>query len=199
MDTFLVLVEKDSSFTARFPQVTAFTGPLNFGLNGSGELIRLFNNQSQIIDSLTYNDKSPWPEAADGNGATLELINPTRDNTLPESWKASLGHGSPGMQNTIFTSLEEKDIHNNIFTLAQNYPNPFNPKTTINYSIKTKSYVQLALFNVLGQKVKVLVNTEQNSGSYSVTLNATDLAAGVYYYKLKSGSFEQTKKMLYLP
>ncbi len=82
------------------------------------------------------------------------------------------------------------------YSLKQNYPNPFNPTTTIEYSIAKTSKVQLSLYNVLGQKLMDLVNQRQNPGAYRVDLNASNLPSGVYFYKLKAGSFEQTRKML---
>ncbi len=80
--------------------------------------------------------------------------------------------------------------------LRQNYPNPFNPTTTIEYSIAKASKAQLSLYNVLGQKLMDLVNQRQNPGAYRVDLNGSNLPSGVYFYKLKAGSFEQTRKML---
>ncbi|MHB2156078.1 T9SS type A sorting domain-containing protein [Calditrichota bacterium GD2] len=84
----------------------------------------------------------------------------------------------------------------NSFSLKQNYPNPFNPLTTIEYSIPKTADVQLTVYNILGQKVAELVDQKQNAGSYRVTLNGHNLPSGVYFYKLKAGSFEQVRKML---
>ena len=55
-------------------------GPIGFGFAGSGELLRLFNAQGQLVDSVRYDDQSPWPTAADGQGASLALVNPLLDN-----------------------------------------------------------------------------------------------------------------------
>ncbi len=83
------------------------------------------------------------------------------------------------------------------FWLGQNYPNPFNPMTTISYTVPTADDVELTVFNLLGQKVKELVNKRQNRGRYSVTFHADGLASGVYFYRLKIGTqFIQTKKMI---
>ena len=82
--------------------------------------------------------------------------------------------------------------------LSQNYPNPFNPTTTIRYAVPARSHVTLAVFNALGQKVAELVNAEKQAGSYDVTFNASGLASGVYFYRIQTGSFVQTKKLLLL-
>ncbi len=82
------------------------------------------------------------------------------------------------------------------YALQQNYPNPFNPVTTIAYSIAKTSQVQLSVYNVLGQKILDLVNEKQSPGHYKVRWNAAPFASGVYFYKIKAGSFEQIRKML---
>ncbi len=82
------------------------------------------------------------------------------------------------------------------FTLQQNYPNPFNPETIINYELRITNYVELSVFNMLGQKVRTLVNSKQQAGRYTVTFDATGLASGVYYYRLTAGSFVQIRKMI---
>ncbi|MCX8009721.1 MAG: T9SS type A sorting domain-containing protein, partial [Ignavibacteria bacterium] len=84
------------------------------------------------------------------------------------------------------------------FELSQNYPNPFNPSTRIKYQIPSDSYVNLEVFNVVGQKVATLVNTEKKAGYYEVTFDAKDLQSGVYFFKLTAGDFVSTKKMMLL-
>ena len=82
------------------------------------------------------------------------------------------------------------------FKLEQNYPNPFNPTTTIQFAVPAVSDVKLEVFNILGQKVSTLVNRRMEAGLHTVNFNASNLASGVYFYRLQSGSFVQTKKML---
>jgi uncharacterized delta-60 repeat protein len=84
------------------------------------------------------------------------------------------------------------------FLLSQNYPNPFNPSTTIRYSIPRLSKVEMTLFNLLGEKIKTLVDEEKMPGSYEVGINAANLSSGIYFYQLKAGDFIQTKKMILL-
>ncbi len=93
-----------------------------------------------------------------------------------------------------------KDNQNSIstFNLQQNYPNPFNPTTKIKYSIPEASLVSLKVYDILGNEVASLVNQEKQAGTYEVQFNATSLSSGVYLYKIKSGSFVQTKKMIVL-
>ncbi len=84
------------------------------------------------------------------------------------------------------------------FTLDQNYPNPFNPTTTIRYSIPAESKVTLKVYNLIGQEVATLVNTNQTVGTYSVQFNGSKLSSGVYFYRISAGTFVQTKKLLLL-
>lgn len=82
------------------------------------------------------------------------------------------------------------------FILAQNYPNPFNPNTKIQFSVSKAQSVSLKVFDVLGNEIATLVNEELNPGVYQYNFDATNLSSGVYYYKLQSGNYSETKKMI---
>ncbi len=82
------------------------------------------------------------------------------------------------------------------FDLEQNYPNPFNPSTNIQYSLNKTAEVSLTVYNILGQRVATLVNTRQIAGAYTVNFDASNLASGVYIYRLQAGNQVKTNKML---
>ena len=84
------------------------------------------------------------------------------------------------------------------FALHQNYPNPFNPSTKIRYDIPKRSSGEttLKVYDQLGREIATLVNEKLSPGSYEINWDAADFASGVYYYKLVSGSFTETKKMV---
>jgi M6 family metalloprotease-like protein len=84
------------------------------------------------------------------------------------------------------------------YALQTNYPNPFNPVTIIAYSLPTESNVTLTVYDMIGKEVATLVNGKQTAGDYSVAFDASRLSSGVYMYRLQSGSFAQTKKMVLL-
>lgn len=84
------------------------------------------------------------------------------------------------------------------FSLDQNYPNPFNPSTRISYAIQKAGMVTLKVYDILGREVVTLVNGFQQPSNYSVSFNASGLASGIYLYKLKTGDFVQTRKMMLL-
>jgi hypothetical protein len=84
------------------------------------------------------------------------------------------------------------------YELSQNYPNPFNPTTSIDFRLPVRSDVRLVLMNILGQEVKVIASGTYAAGSHSVTLDASSLASGVYFYKLQTEKFSDVKKMVLL-
>jgi hypothetical protein len=82
------------------------------------------------------------------------------------------------------------------FSLKQNYPNPFNPSTIIEFAMPENGVVSLTVFDASGREVANLISGYRNKGTYSVEFNASGISSGVYFYKLKTEGFEQTKKML---
>ena len=84
------------------------------------------------------------------------------------------------------------------FALAQNYPNPFNPSTTVNYTLAEQSHVRLEIYNILGQRVEVIVDDSKGPGSHAKTWHAVDVPSGVYFYRILAGDFDYTRKMILL-
>jgi hypothetical protein len=84
------------------------------------------------------------------------------------------------------------------FRLSQNYPNPFNPITKINYELPITNYVDLSIYNLLGEKVTTIVNEKQAAGRYQVQWDAAGFASGIYYYRIEAGEFQDVKKMILL-
>ena len=82
------------------------------------------------------------------------------------------------------------------YILYNNYPNPFNPSTKIKYSLPRQSHITLKVYDILGKEITSLVNEEKPSGNYQVQFNAANLPSGVYFYRIQSGDFIQTKKMI---
>jgi hypothetical protein len=84
------------------------------------------------------------------------------------------------------------------FSLGQNFPNPFNPSTTIKFELAKSSMVTLSVFDILGRVVSVLVNERRNAGVHEVKFDGSNLASGVYFYRLQAGDFVQSKRLLIL-
>ena len=101
-----------------------------------------------------------------------------------------------GVQELVTGVVKENNTIPNVYSLNQNYPNPFNPSTTISYAIPATQLVTLKIYNLLGQEVATLVNQEQTAGNYTVKLDASSFASGIYFYSLQAGNFTSTKKMM---
>jgi hypothetical protein len=99
---------------------------------------------------------------------------------------------------TVVSSVAERGEVPTEFVLQQNYPNPFNPSTTIQYALPSRSQVTLTVFNTLGQIVRELVNGDIGAGYHEVQFDATGLASGVYFYRMRAGDFVETKRLLLL-
>ena len=103
----------------------------------------------------------------------------------------------------FITDVEENQQVPLTFDLGQNYPNPFNPETTIEFQLAKKGFVTIAVYNMLGQKIKTLVDDVRSAGKYTLLWNGTDdygikVSSGIYFYKMKSVEFTKTQKMLLL-
>ena len=107
--------------------------------------------------------------------------------------------GSVGVYRSVgsTTSVRETSPHRPMAcSLDQNYPNPFNPSTTIRYGPPQKSAVELSVYNTLGQQVALLQHGEQEAGSHEVRFDGSNLASGIYFYRLQAGAFVEAKKFV---
>ena len=147
-------------------------------------------------DTLTINDGPGAHVNFECNG-NIAIFN---DNTVSYWWRV-------GLDTTecegFFLDLPSTSLNPNTFRLNQNYPNPFNPTTNLSYELSTESYVTITVYDLLGNVVRNLVSENQSSGLKSVQWDATNeqgqsVAAGVYLYRIESGSFTNTKKMILL-
>jgi len=133
---------------------------------------------------------------------TLILLKPLQDEKT-YWWKIKaknqFGWGNFSEVGTFKVDYFRVGVHDDLkdksFALSQNYPNPFNPKTTISYKLQLQSFVDLRIYDLLGREVKTLVNENKPAGIYQVDFNAINLPSGVYIYKLKAGTFTETRKM----
>jgi hypothetical protein len=194
---FIVLASNSLQFYARY-------GFAPFGcyegfLANDGETVALINVSQDTLLSVRYDDKSPWPEEADGHGYSLVPIdlNPPGDQNDPGQWRISLAiNGSPGRDDTPAATCDDSGTAPTEFRLT-NYPNPFNPGTTIEYTILKRALVTLTIYDILGREVAALVDEIQEPNRYSLWFDATRLASGVYFYRLQAGAdYQKTKKML---
>ena len=144
--------------------------------------------------------------AAEGNSpVAVSKITQTYITGLPVDTKFyfaikafDVSNNESAFSNTAFATVVNVENTNSgiptEYALSQNYPNPFNPSTRIRVSIPFESNIKIVVYNILGQKVRELVNTTKNAGIYEVTFDAGNLSSGVYYYKLTANSTSNNKQ-----
>jgi len=187
---YLVLCRFADQFHSLFPDVENYIGDLGFGFSGGGDMLRLFDQDMNLIDSLIYNDVAPWPTEPDGQGPTLELINYQTDNSLVSNWAASLiDYGTPGEDNTVATSIGDSyELQITNYELEQNYPNPFNPVTKICYqlAVNSEQLAKIVIFNSAGQSVwsKNLSTDHSSPITGYCIFDGSRFNSGVYFYSL---------------
>ncbi len=170
-------------------------------LAGTGTIYS-FNN---VLDRFWYDRGSNIYWSSD-NGAnftsqytgtgTYQAMSLKLAGTTIRGWSVT-STGGIAMYNEMLEGItnNQTGIPSN-YMLSQNYPNPFNPTTKINFSLPKSGTVSLKIYDVLGNEVATIVNGDLNAGSYTIDWNASQYASGVYFYRLQSGSFIQTKKMM---
>jgi len=96
------------------------------------------------------------------------------------------------------TDVNDEKVNIESYELSQNYPNPFNPTTTINYRIPKSEFVTIKVYDILGRELQTIVNRQLPPGFYQAQFDGSNLASGVYFYRIKAGNFIQTKKLMLL-
>jgi subtilisin family serine protease len=163
----------------------------------SGRFISVSNLQGDTLMAGESNDHLVRVNTAglDETNTYTAAIRITSSDTLNSVFTVPISLNFTTLS-TPTPITEERSTLPKEFALAQNYPNPFNPTTIIAYQLPTASDVRLELFDVLGRKISTLVNARQSAGYYTFTLNASNLATGIYFYRLQAGNFVETKKMM---
>ena len=99
---------------------------------------------------------------------------------------------------TSIVGVDDREVVPKEYSLEQNYPNPFNPTTTIEYTLLSPGEVSLIIYNLRGEEVALLINGKMPAGNHRISWDASGFASGIYFYRLQTGDFVQTKKMLLL-
>lgn len=137
-----------------------------------------------------------------GLGVFIFLFLSPWAKTAPDTPKILTPSSSISVTVVVVTD-KSKSLLPDAFSLSHNYPNPFNPETVIKYTLPEDCHVGLTIYNILGQKVKTLVNQYQNAGYKMVHWNGRDdngneVASGVYFYKIETPKYSESKKMVLL-
>jgi hypothetical protein len=176
----------------------------NGQLDNGGEELVLLSSDKDTLCALTYDDENDWPLSPDGDGKSLvpTEMNPSGDQKLASSWRASYNiGGSPGTDDIYFSCNSSSEI----ITVFQNYPNPFSESTTIPYHLHTNASVKITVFNLSGKTVTILENLNKLSGYYRAGWSGTDqnghtMPTGIYFFRIEAigsgGKNIFTKKMM---
>jgi hypothetical protein len=178
--------------------------------------------QTVVIGLLPQLSSAEKPDLEAGTGAVANLVFEINDPsvneiTLTENVTENPGHflafvyhevDANGLTTTrlervdfppvtvALSDVAQVDGMPTTYDLGQNYPNPFNPATNIAYEVPKASHVTLEVFNVLGQRVASLVDQEMEAGKYTVEFDGSSISSGIYFYRLNSDDFTETKKMV---
>ena len=158
------------------------------GTSGGGVFLSTNNGTSwtAVNTGLTNTSVNALAVSSNGSGGTNLFA-----GTTSGAWRRPLS------EMVISVERLSTDLPTHV-SLDQNYPNPFNPATTISFSLPSKSFVSLKVFDALGREVSNLVSEELVGGTYSRRWNAATLPSGVYFYRMQAGDYMETKEMILL-
>ena len=197
---YLIVTEDISAFYNVYNTSAPVTGSYglganSFGLSNSGDCVKLYNNDSIIIDSVCYTDVFPWPVEADGQGPSLQLLNTNYDNSLAINWAYSLQpFATPGQMNKFNTT----NITN--YNSAEQYkvfPNPVKNNLYILFQDISAMDYSLSIYSLSGQ---LLINKNINEPAMNETveINISDLEPGIYFIRLHTGNKFFSEKIIKL-
>lgn len=163
------------------------------GISCKGPYVFIATEYGQVAESTDYG--TTWTVFQEQDLPNSYFLSFAADfssgNLLIGSWGDGIYQCGSGV-----SFVEKKPAIQSGFELAQNYPNPFNPTTIITYYIAKRSHVRLTVYDVLGRQVASLVNAEKSPGQYQVTFDGSELPSGVYFYRVRAGSYTAVKKLL---
>ncbi|HCV51040.1 MAG TPA: hypothetical protein DGP89_06810, partial [Saprospirales bacterium] len=185
---FIVIVENQEKFTNVHSDVETIEN-LGFGLGGNDQ-VRIFNAADELIDSVSYSSMAPWPNAANGNGYTLELLNPILDNTLPENYEDININGSPGRRNVLETNSVDMEYIESISI----FPNPASDQLNIVVNASRNSQFDVTVLDAMGRTVIYKNNLNYNLGDNKLTINVKHLINGIYRINIKNNDGHKANK-----
>lgn len=194
---YIVLCRDIDDFRDTHPEVSKYIGEFDFGLSSSGDAVRLFTGNGELVDEVTFGSTAPWPTNPNGNGSTLEFRHISRDNSKAENWKSSVVNlGTPGRENSVTTNVE--------FLMATNsekklivYPNPFNTETKIKIENGGFEPLEIRIYSMDG---RLIYDDTNGSGEFvwdGKNKSGQKVLPGIYICKVQSeGDFYTAKIIL---
>jgi hypothetical protein len=159
----------------------------------------LFNIFGNMVKSKVFNRNTSFVSTSVFYGFNLGIIFSMESDSYGIAFKTLEGAFINGVLygDTIITNINKINYElPTSYSLFQNYPNPFNPNTKINYQISKLANVKMVVYDATGKLVSTLVNEKQSPGTYEVTFDGSNLPSGIYFYRLTTEGFSETKKMI---
>jgi len=170
--------------------------------------LRVMYSVSDSIPEGSWTELGRFLSDISGNWTLFSFRAPTTSVNGRFAIRYCVADGGPSGNNSDYIGIDAATIVSNLvgvhtissqvpssYNLAQNYPNPFNPSTIIKFAIPKAGNVVIKMYDILGREVKTLVNSSLQPGTYSYTVDASDLASGVYLYRITTAGFTKTMKM----
>lgn len=195
---FSWVVDANGAVPVEFTSFTADVNGSDVSLNW--KTATETNNKGFAVERKAAGSEFEEIAFVQGNGSTTER----KSYSFIDS-KVNVGFYTYRLKQVDFdgtveysNEIEVQVLAPKVFSLEQNFPNPFNPTTKIKYSVPVDGFVNLTVFNTLGQKVSTIVQQQVKAGEYEVEINGSGFASGVYFYRLEAGKFVSIKKMVLL-
>ena len=199
---YLVICNDLKNFRTVHPDIQNSIGDFPFGLSSTGDMIRIYDKTRTVMDGVDYSTTSPWPENANGTGATIELINPNLDNEMGVNWMGSNNGGTPGSLNYTYnpTSIETPFL-TDLVSNFECFPNPFTDYTTIQFLANFDGKYRLEVYDLYGRLVAILSEQYLTKGTYYIDWFGKNqynesIPDGVYYMRLSNKNFIENIKTI---
>ena len=184
-----------------------YTTGNNIGYWGADQatLTDFRNASSQDANSISANpgfasntNLHTVAKALDSMGTPLASVIDDIDGEMRDAMYPDIG--ADEFDSSSVVGINEDPFANNSlpkeFRLYNNFPNPFNPETTIKYDLPEAAHVKIEVFNTLGQRIKILIDQNQQAGRYNVKFSAAEFSSGLYFYRIKAGKYYKVQKMI---
>jgi hypothetical protein len=179
---YIVATRDKYVFKTFYPDVDNVLGNFEFGLSSNDDAVRLYDPNGTLVDEVYYSSDYPWPSEPDGDGPSLELLDPDFDNTLPESWDAVNAYGSPGAPNIKITSLED-DIGQQEYVVKV-FPNPMQDMVNIRFNTRTRVKSRITLHDITGSELSEIFVGILSPGEINITGFVENLPSGIYLIRV---------------
>lgn len=176
-NNYLAFYQDNIKFTSQFPTITNKTGPLNFGFDGNGDVILIYQPDGKLYQSVGFDDISPYPLSPDGGGYTLQIVDASLNLNDPINWTTACPEGSPGEEFTMPCATSTEEISGSATITV--YPNPATDIISIILPVEINPEGTLFIYNIEGKQILL-----QLISSPECTININSFTPGMYLLKL---------------